>query len=151
MLVALILYYICGIFNTTDCGVNQTKTVMNTTFASFVKVERISSGLTLRDFCKILGSDPSNWSKVERGVNKPPQSKLVIDQIADALGFETGGEKHKALIDLAAISAIPEHLIDPEIKEQLPIFFRTARGQDPTDQELDQLVQKIRSAWTPQR
>lgn len=143
---ALILLYICGIF----CTIKSTNpcATMKTTFASYVKNARINAGLTLRDFCKMTGSDPSNWSKIERGVNKPPQSKLVIDQIAEALNFEPGGEDYKALIDLAAISAIPENLIDPEIKEQLPIFFRTARGQEPTDEELDQLVQKIRSAWT---
>ncbi len=123
---------------------------MKTTFASYVREARINAGLTLREFCKIIDSDPSNWSKIERGINKPPQSRLVLDQIAEALNFEPEGEMHKALLDLAAISAIPENLIDPEIKEQLPVFFRTARGKDPTDQELDKLVQKIRSAWTPQ-
>jgi transcriptional regulator with XRE-family HTH domain len=33
----------------------------------------------------IVGCDASNWSKIERGIHSPPQSKNVLDEIASAL------------------------------------------------------------------
>jgi hypothetical protein len=42
-------------------------------------------------------------------------------------------------------------LIESEILEQLPVFFRTVRGEKPTEEELKTLINKIRSSWTPEK
>lgn len=129
---------------------NFTET-MKPSFANFIREKRIAAGLTLREFCRLIGFDASNWSKIERGLLTPPQSKNVLDEIASTLGIREGSQEYKEMLDLAALSAIPEGLIESEILEQLPVFFRTVRGEKPSEEELDELVKKIKSAWTPEK
>lgn len=124
---------------------------MKTSFASFVRVKRIAAELTLREFCRLTGFDASNWSKIERSLLTPPQSKNVLETIAGVLKIEPGSQDYKELMDLAALATIPEDLIEPEILDQLPVFFRTVRGEKPTEEELKSLITKIRSAWTRER
>ncbi|MCE5348168.1 MAG: helix-turn-helix domain-containing protein [Bacteroidales bacterium] len=124
---------------------------MKTSFASFIREKRIAAGLTLREFCRMTGFDASNWSKIERGLLTPPQSKKILDEIAEVLKIESGSQDYKELLDLAALASVSEDLIEPEILEQLPVFFRTVRGENPTEEELKTLVTKIRSAWTREK
>jgi len=124
---------------------------MKTTFSNFIHTKRIAAGLTLREFCRLSGFDASNWSKVERGLLTPPQSKKILNEIATTLKIKEGSQEYKEIIDLAALSSIPEDLIESEILEQLPVFFRTVRGEKPTEEELKTLLNKIRSAWTPEK
>jgi transcriptional regulator with XRE-family HTH domain len=119
---------------------------MKPSFANFIREKRVAAGLTLREFCRLTGFDASNWSKIERGLLTPPQSKNVLDEIAKVLKIKTGSEDYKEMLDMAALSAIPDGLIESEILEQLPFFFRTVRGEKPTEEELKTLITKIRSA-----
>jgi transcriptional regulator with XRE-family HTH domain len=98
------------------------------TFADFIRNKRVSAGLTLREFCRLLNHDPSNWSKIERGLLAPPQSATVLNEIAQALLIEVGSQEYKEMYDLAALSFIPDGLIEKDIIEQLPVFFRTVTG-----------------------
>lgn len=50
---------------------------MKKKFAEYIKDLRVEKEITLREFCKISGLDPSNWSKIERGIHAPPKSKEV--------------------------------------------------------------------------
>lgn len=125
--------------------------IMRPSFADFIREKRIAAGLTLREFCRLIGIDASNWSKIERGIKTPPQSKKVLDEISSVLKIMEGSQDYKELMDLAALSSIPEELIESEILEQLPVFFRTVRGEKPTEEELKTLITKIRSAWTPEK
>ena len=124
---------------------------MNSTFSNFIREKRVATGLTLREFCRLARFDASNWSKIERGLLAPPQSKNVLDEIAIILKIESGGQDYKEMTDLAALSSIPADLIESGILEQLPVFFRTVRGEKPTEEELKTLINKIRSAWTPEK
>lgn len=121
------------------------------TFADFIREKRITAGLTLREFCRLTGFDASNWSKIERNLLPPPQSRNVLEAIASVLSIVPGSQVYKELMDLAALSSVPEDLIEPEILEQLPVFFRTVRGDKPTEDELKTLINKIRSAWTREK
>jgi transcriptional regulator with XRE-family HTH domain len=125
--------------------------IMKSSFAIFIREKRITVGLTLREFCRLVNFDASNWSKVERGLATPPQSKTFIDRIATILKIEKGSQEYKEMSDLAALSTISEELLEPEIIDQLPIFFRTVRGDQPTEEELKKLITKIRSSWTPEK
>jgi len=124
---------------------------MKPSFSNFIRSKRIAAGLTLREFCRQSGFDASNWSKIERDLKAPPQSKKVLDEIAKVLKINEGSQEYKEMIDLAALSSIPEDLIESEILEQLPVFFRTVRGEKPTEEELKTLLNKIKSAWTPEK
>lgn len=124
---------------------------MKTSFANFIRDKRVSVGLTLREFCRLINFDASNWSKVERGLGAPPQSKNVLENIAAVLKIEKDSEQYKEMFDLAALSSIPDGLVEEEILEQLPVFFRTVRGEKPSEKELRNLIKKIRSSWTPEK
>jgi transcriptional regulator with XRE-family HTH domain len=125
--------------------------VMKASFANFIREKRIAAKLTLREFCRLTAFDASNWSKIERGLKTPPQSKKVLNEIASVLKIKESSQEYKELMDLAALSTVPEELIESEILEQLPVFFRTVRGEKPTTEELKTLITKIKSAWTPEK
>ncbi len=124
---------------------------MKPSFANFIREKRIAAGFTLREFCRLSGFDSSNWSKVERGLLTPPQSKKVLTEIASVLKIKEGSQDYKEMVDLAALSSIPDGLIESEILEQLPVFFRTVRGEKPNEEELKTLLNIIKSAWTPEK
>jgi transcriptional regulator with XRE-family HTH domain len=112
-----------------------------TKFGDFIKDLRIIKGLTLREFCRILDLDPSNWSKIERNIMPPPKSKQVLQEIARILKLKEGSEEWNTLFDLALISHIPPELIDDQsVVDKLPVFFRTIRGEKPTRKELEELI-----------
>jgi transcriptional regulator with XRE-family HTH domain len=114
-------------------------------FGEFVHAARIKKGLTLREFCRMTEIDPGNWSKTERGLQTPPKSRAVLTEVAETLGFQEDSEEFQTLLDLASISFIPENLLDDSsIVEKLPVFFRTLRGEKPTRQELEELLEKVR-------
>lgn len=116
-------------------------------FGQFVKKERLARGVGLREFCRKLGIDASNWSKVERGTLAPPQDEKKLKKIAKVLGIHQNTDKWKALQDKANIDAgiIPKDLLsDKEVLNSLPMFFRTIRSEKPSPEELDKLIRKIR-------
>jgi transcriptional regulator with XRE-family HTH domain len=116
-------------------------------FGEFIKEKRISNSITLREFCKLIETDASNWSKVERGLLSPPQDEEKLKKIANVLDIAIGSETWKELKDMARIDAgiIPEDILsDEQTVRSLPMFFRTIRSEKPTPEELDHLIQVIR-------
>ena len=116
-------------------------------FGKFIKRLRIEKDIGLREFCRQLSMDASNWSKIERGVLAPPQDEEKLYQIALILNIENDKELFNELRDKAAIDAgiIPKDLLsDQETLNALPMFFRTVRNEKPTVEELEKLIKKIR-------
>ena len=73
-------------------------------FGEHIKERRLGMGLSLRAFCLKHDEDPSNWSKLERGVLPPPKSYERLLQIAQYLGYEEDTPKMQEFFDLAHIS-----------------------------------------------
>ena len=118
-------------------------------FNETVKSLRINKRLTLRDFCEKAGLDPSNWSKVERGINPPPGEAQLLESLANF--FDLTGDKKQAFMDEAALQRgeIPPDIADHEILQKaLPAFFRAARGHELTADELASLAEDIRKLHT---
>jgi transcriptional regulator with XRE-family HTH domain len=116
-------------------------------FGEFIKKRRIDKGLGLREFCKQIEIDASNWSKVERGVLSPPQDEEKLRSIAQALGIKLKSKEWKEMKDLANIDAgiIPADILsNKQVLDSLPMFFRTIRSEKPTSEELDKLINIIR-------
>ncbi len=112
-----------------------------TSFGEFVRKLRIEKSMTLREFCRLAKLDPSNWSKIERGISPPPKSKVFLKGISEILNIDEGSEEYNALFDLAAISHIPTELVsNQQVLDKLPVFFRTIRGERPTRKELEELI-----------
>ena len=118
-----------------------------TTFAVYFKALRKEKRITLRAFCDKAGADPGNISRMERGGMVPPQDRDILTRYAQALGLVEGSAEWYQFFDLAAAGRgmIPQDLMeDRELVGQLPAFFRTLRGQKPTEEELRKIVHKIR-------
>jgi transcriptional regulator with XRE-family HTH domain len=127
-----------------ECGMflpHKDSTIM---FSEKIKSLRIEKRLTLRDFCEQASLDPSNWSKVERGINPPPGDIGQLERLADFFGLT--GEEKLTFMDAAALQRgeIPPDVADHKILQKaLPAFFRAARGHELTESELASLASDI--------
>ena len=122
-------------------------------FGKLIKEIRIKKGMGLREFCRLLSIDASNWSKVERGVMPPPQDPDKLNQIAEVMGIDKNSDLYSEFIDSASIASgiIPKDiLLDHETLSMLPMFFRTVRNEKPTTEELNKLIEKIRGGADPE-
>jgi len=116
-------------------------------FGTFVKEKRLSGDMTLREFCRKLNEDPSNWSKIEREKLSPPQEDQKLARIAAVLGIEVGTDGWNTLVDYAALDNknIPEYVLtNKELMGMLPVFFRTAGSVKPTREEIMEMIENLK-------
>lgn len=115
-------------------------------FGAFLKEMRAKKGLTLREFCRLVNVDPSNWSKIERGILPPPKSREVIVDIASVLFIEKDSDDWHTLFDLAAIGNIPRDLLTTaKAADKLTVFFRAARDENaPTPKQLKAMIEALK-------
>jgi len=116
-------------------------------FGIHVKEIRLQKGFSLREFCRLLDEDASNWSKIEREKAPPPKDPNRLEKIAKLLGIEVPSKEWDDLFDMASVDAgaIPQYLMDDkEVLKALPVFFRTVGSIKPTVQELKRLIEKVR-------
>lgn len=118
-------------------------------FGEYLKALRFEKRITLREFCKRAQADPGNISKMERGIWPPPQDSDILERYAAALGISKGTDEWYRFSDLAAADRgiIPKDILsDREVVKMLPVFFRTLRGQKPTEKEMRALIEKLKHA-----
>ena len=124
-------------------------------FGELVKGRRLELGLTLREFCRRLEEDPSNWSKVERGILRPPMRREKLRHIADILDIREGSVEWERLVDAAAVDAgeIPSYVMENrEVYSALPAFFRTIGSVRLTADEIQKMIDQLlkRAPYRPQ-
>ncbi len=128
------------------------RTLLNTPhehFASFFQALRKERRITLRAFCEAAGADPGNISRLERRTIPPPQDREILSRYAKALNLKEGSDEWYLFFDLAAADRgiIPQDIMDDaELVKELPAFFRTLRGQKPTETEMRKVIAKIRKS-----
>ncbi len=113
------------------------------TFGEFVRKKRIEAELGLREFCIKAEVDSSNWSKIERGILPAPSNREFLESLAKLLKLKKGETDWYIFFDLASLSQqkIPDDVYeDKNVLAALPVFFRTVRGEKPTEEELDNLI-----------
>ncbi|MBM3257977.1 MAG: helix-turn-helix domain-containing protein [Candidatus Nealsonbacteria bacterium] len=118
---------------------------MKENFGQTLKELRIRKGLTLRNACRVLNYDPSNWSKIERGKISPPSNEKTLRKWAKTLGLSDEKEIHE-FIDKANLvqGMISRDILSKEnAVDFLPAFFRTLRNKKPTRKEINQLIRLI--------
>ena len=119
---------------------------MKENFSQILKELRIKKGLTLRNTCRILNYDPSNWSKIERGKMPPPSDEKILRKWAKALGLSNENDIRE-FVDRANVAQgiVPQDILSQNnVVEFLPAFFRTLRNKKPTQKEIDRLIKLIR-------
>lgn len=118
-------------------------------FGEFIKEIRLKKRITLREFCKKNSRDPSNWSKIERGILPPPKDGEILQKLAKQLGLKTGSDDWLQFFDLAFAERghIPSDIMkNKDLVKELPLFFRTLRGEKPTREEMRNLAKLIRGS-----
>ena len=101
-------------------------------FGELIKQLRADRQLTLRQCCVGLGVDPSNWSKLERGLLPPPKHRDILERWAGF--FDLAEEQKREFLDLAALGRgeLPADLAaDGRALAALPGFFQALRGFEP--------------------
>ena len=122
--------YKTGVDSVNKCSVtcSSQRSIM-AAFGALVKQLRIQDRLTLREFCRRLDLDPSNWSKIERGISPPPGS---VDSMASF--FSLQGERLQEFTDAAAVARnrLPADIIsNDQMVANLPAFFAVIRTGAP--------------------
>jgi len=118
-------------------------------FGSYFKELRKKQGKTLREYCLENGFDPGNISKMERGLMPPPSSREKLEAHAQCLGVVKGSSDWYEFFDLAAASTgkIPvDVMTDESLVSKLPMVFRTLRGEKLREDQLEDLIDRIRRA-----
>lgn len=125
----------------------QNNTTMK--FGTHAKSLRIRARITLRAFAKQVGMDPSNWSKIERGIIPPPANDTLIPTISQNLNLAE--EETQQLHDLASMARgeLPRDIDDHELLAKMPAFFRALKGREYTADDLEKLTQKIKDLNIP--
>jgi len=116
-------------------------------FGEFIKQQRLKAGFGLREFCKQYKHDPSNWSKIERGIIPAPKDEEKLKEWALQLKITPNTAGWHTFIDLAFAERgrIPSDIMkNATLVEELPKFFRTLRGQKPTEEEMKNLIDIIK-------
>jgi len=114
-------------------------------FGEYVKMLRLERQISLREFCRTVNVDTSNWSKVERGLLPPTKSKEILESIRQALSLAENSDEYQTIKELAVISHMPTELLDNQtVVNKLPLFFRTLRGDKPMESELDNLIRLLK-------
>ena len=119
-------------------------------FGELIKQLRIAKQLTLRQCCADLGVDPSNWSKMERGITPPPKDLGLLERWAKFFGVAI--DKKQEFFDLAAIARSelpPDVASDQRVLAALPAFFRAVRGSELEGDRLKEFIEDIRSLHSP--
>lgn len=115
-------------------------------FGALLGKLRAENNLSIREVCKLVSYDPSNWSKIERGLISPPSEEKTLKSWAKAL--KVGRDDIYNFIDNAQITQgiIPDDILDrTAMLELMPAFFRMVRSKNPDKKELDSLINLIKS------
>jgi transcriptional regulator with XRE-family HTH domain len=120
---------------------------MPTTFGQFLKEKRLALDLSLREFARSVGMQPSNYCNVEADVLPPPPAES-LDRLAKALGLKKGTSDYEAFHDLAAkgrgeIPADVERIVKEN--ELIPAMLRTVEYEQLSKEQLRGIIEDLRS------
>jgi hypothetical protein len=118
-------------------------------FGEFVRQERKNIRLSLRGAATMARMDPGGLSRCERGLLPAPWDQSVLSRLAAALRLEKEGEKYRAFMELAAVSAgriEPQQAAGRDLVGSLPLLHRLPRKRKASRETLIALAKKIRGA-----
>lgn len=119
-----------------------------TNFGDFVSQKRTDLGLSLREFCRQYGYEPSYISRLENSILNAPSDKEKLSALALALKLKKESQEWVTFFALAASSrvAIPDDIRNdfPNMVKFLPAFFRTTQKEKMTKKDINNLVKLMR-------
>ncbi len=124
---------------------------MRSNFGVYIKEMRLRKGLSLRAFCVESGVEPSNYSKVERGLLPPPSEPQKLEPYRQGLGLSENSSEWRELTRLAALDRgeIPHRtLSNQDLVDKLPALFRMLEGGPMDNDILQEIVAAIKHEHT---
>ncbi|MBU1164460.1 helix-turn-helix domain-containing protein [Patescibacteria group bacterium] len=117
-------------------------------FGALLRKKREEKRIGLREICREVQYDPSNWSKIERGILPPPDDKKILSSWAKKLRISNKNKEYQKFIDSAFLAQgiIPKTLNEKELLELLPAFLRTIRNKKPDKEDIDKLIELIKES-----
>jgi transcriptional regulator with XRE-family HTH domain len=117
------------------------------TFGEFLKEKRLATGLSLREFARRVGMQPSNYCNVEAGVLPPPPAES-LEKLCRILNIKKGTGEFEVFHDLAAkgrdeIPADVERIVKEN--ELIPAMLRTVEYEQVSKQQLRGIIEDLRS------
>jgi len=120
---------------------------MTKTFGKFLKEKRLALDLSLREFARRVGLQPSNYCNLEADVLPPPPVN-TLGRIAQALGLRQGTKDFEAFHDLAAKGRdeIPAD-VTRIVRENdlIPAMLRTVEYENVTKDQLRGIIEDLKS------
>ena len=120
---------------------------MKTTFGQFLKTKRLALDLSLREFARKIGMQPSNYCNIESDVLPPPPAD-GLERIGKVLGLKRGTPDYTKFHDLAAqgrdeIPADVEQIVKGN--ELIPAMLRTVEYEKVTKEQLRGIIEDLKS------
>ena len=117
------------------------------TFGEFLKEKRLAIGLSLREFARQVGMQPSNYCNVEAGVLPPPPAES-LEKLCRFLNIKKGTSEFELFHDLVAkgrdeIPADVERIVKEN--ELIPAMLRTVEYEQVSKQQLRGIIEDLRS------
>ncbi|HTV62975.1 MAG TPA: helix-turn-helix transcriptional regulator [Verrucomicrobiae bacterium] len=120
---------------------------MKKTFGQFLKMKRLALDLSLREFARKVGMQPSNYCNVESDVLPPPPPE-GLERISKVLGLKKGTPDYAKFHDLSARGRdeIPAD-VEQIVKENdlIPAMLRTVEYEKVTKNQLRGIIDDLRS------
>ena len=114
-------------------------------FGEILTKYRVDAGLGLREYAKLIDYDPSNLSKIERGVNAPPQNTMTLKKWASKLSLVEGTPSFSKFMAAGRATFIAKGLkTDTELIGLLPAFFRTVDNKQTDPNTYKKLLAILR-------
>ena len=120
---------------------------MKQTFGQFLKAKRLALDLSLREFARKIGMQPSNYCNIESDVLPPPPAE-GLERIGKLLGLKKGTPDYTKFHDLSAqgrdeIPADVERIVKGN--ELLPAMLRTVEDEKVTKEQLRGIIEDLKS------
>ena len=117
------------------------------TFGKFIKEKRLALNLSLREFARKVGLQPSNYCNIEADVLPPPPAD-ALDRIVKALALTQGSKDLATFHDLAAHGRDEAPAdVTKFVKENdlIPAMLRTVEYENVTKEQLRGIIEDLKS------
>ena len=120
---------------------------MKQTFGQFLKTKRLALDLSLREFARKVGMQPSNYCNIESDVLSPPPPE-GLERIRKVLGLKKGTPDYTKFHDLSAqgrdeIPADVEQFVKGN--DLIPAMLRTVEYEKVTQNQLRGIIEDLKS------
>ena len=120
---------------------------MKQTFGQFLKTKRLALDLSLREFARKIGMQPSNYCNIESDVLPPPPAE-GLERICSVLSLKKGTPDYVNFHDLSAqgrdeIPADVERIVKGN--KLIPAMLRTVEYEKVTKEQLRGIIEDLTS------